>query len=88
LRICAGKPVVVRINAAGPKIGGVVKTIDADRRKVSVGAAGFTLADHAVVLIDGKLGKLTDLRAGMRVTLQMSAETEPSLVVGITTVNR
>jgi RNA polymerase sigma factor (sigma-70 family) len=88
LRIGSGKPGVVRIYAAGPKVGGVVKTIDADRRIVSLGAQGITVADHAVVLIEGKHGKLADLRAGMRVTLQMSAETEPSLVVGITTVKR
>jgi len=88
LRICSGKPGVVRIYAAGPKVGGVVKTIDADRRIVSLGAEGITVADHAVVLIDGKHGKLADLRAGMRVTLQMSAETEPSLVVGIRIVKR
>jgi Sigma-70, region 4/Domain of unknown function (DUF5666) len=88
LCIGAGKKAVVRINAAGPKLGGVVKAIDADRRTVSLGAERITVADHAVVLIDGKHGKLTDLRPGMRVTLQMSAETEPSLVVGITTVKR
>jgi RNA polymerase sigma factor (sigma-70 family) len=88
LRIGSGKPGVVRIYAAGPKVGGVVKTIDADRRIVSLGAEGIAVADHAVVLIEGKHGKLADLRAGMRVTLQMSAETEPSLVVGITTVKR
>jgi RNA polymerase sigma factor (sigma-70 family) len=83
LRIGAGKTVVVRIYAAGPKVGGVVKTIDAERGIVSLGAQDIKVADHAVVLIDGKPGKLTDLRAGMPVTLQLSAETERSLVVGI-----
>jgi RNA polymerase sigma factor (sigma-70 family) len=88
LRIGSGKPGVVRIYAAGPKVGGVVKMIDADRRIVSLGAEGITVADHAVVLIEDRHGKLADLRAGMRVTLQLSAETEPRLVVGITTVKR
>src|SRR5262249_12097154 len=88
LRIGSGKPGVVRIYAAGPKVGGVVKLIDADRRIVSLDRESITVADHAVVLIEGRHGKLADLRAGMRVTLQLSAEMEPRLVVGITTVKR
>jgi len=36
-----------------------------------------------VVLFEGKKSKLADLQAGMRVNVQMSAETEKSLILEI-----
>jgi hypothetical protein len=95
LRVSTGKPVVVGVIAAGPKVVGVVKAVNADRRTLSFGipetplsADDITVARNAAVVIDGKTGTLTDLRAGMLVTVQMSAETEESFVVRITSGKR
>jgi len=82
---------VVRITALGPKVQGVVKSVNADKRTISVNILGANLIAEAVpvvgdakVVIDGAVGKLSELKAGMRVTLQMSGEPEQSLVIGIT----
>ena len=42
------------------------------------------LAVDAKVILDGKDGQLSDLKAGMRVTLQMSAQPDRGLIIGIT----
>ena len=47
-------------------------------------AEGVAVAKGAKVIINGKDGKLSELQAGMRVTLQMSAEMDRSLIVSIT----
>ena len=88
LRMSAGKPAVARIDAAGPKVAGVVKALDAEGHRLSLGAEGLTVSPDAIVWIDGKHGKLADLRPGMNVTVQMSAETDRSYIAGITTVKR
>jgi RNA polymerase sigma factor (sigma-70 family) len=85
LHISAGKPAIVGIKATGPKVDGEVKKIDADKRTLSLGAQAISVADGAIVRIDGKQAELGKLRPGMRVTLEMSAHTQPSDIVGITT---
>ncbi len=81
----------VGVMASGPKVEGVVKTLDAAKNTISVSilnahltAQGVPVAKDAKVVINGTVGKLSDLKAGMRVTLQMSADPDQSLVVGIT----
>jgi RNA polymerase sigma factor (sigma-70 family) len=76
-----------RIEAAGPKVAGIVKGLDKQTLKVSIDdthlVADAIVADDADVVIDGNKSKLGDVKAGMRVTLQMSAAKEPSFIVGI-----
>jgi RNA polymerase sigma factor (sigma-70 family) len=84
----------VAVTASGPKVEGVVKNLNAEKNTIGVSipsvqvtAECVPVAVDAKVVIDGKQGKLSDLKAGMRVTLQMCAEMEKSLVIGITTGN-
>jgi len=85
------KALVLGITAMGPTVEGIIKSVDSEKNTLSVSipnthltAQSVTVDKDAKVLIDGMLGKLLDLKAGMRVTLQMSAEPDQSLVIGIT----
>jgi hypothetical protein len=91
LQKSAVKELVLGIKAYGAKVDGVLKSVDAEKNTVSVNilnaqmtAERVSVAKDAKVVIDGKEGKLSDLKTGMRVTLQMSAEPEQSLIVGVT----
>jgi hypothetical protein len=71
-----------------------MKGIDAERRLMSVTvpslqmtAADVPVLKDAPVIIGGKASKLADLKAGMSVTLQMCAESEKSLIVGVDAKN-
>ena len=86
-----GRHLVVSIEASGQKVNGVIRAVDSAKRTIAVHLpyAQMTtehvpVAAYSKVVIDGKDGKLSDLKAGMRVTLQMSAELDESLIVGIT----
>jgi RNA polymerase sigma factor (sigma-70 family) len=81
----------LEITALGPQVEGLVKTVDIKKSSISVHiinaqitAEAVSVTKDAKIIIDGKEGKLSDLKAGMRVTLQMPAELDESLVVGIT----
>ena len=76
----------------GPQVRGLVKALDSEKSSISVHiinaqitAEAVPVTNDAKVIIDGKEGKLSDLKAGMQVVLQMSAESEQSLVIGIST---
>lgn len=91
LRLSAVKNVVLGIKAYGAKVDGVLKAVDARNNTVSVNilsaqmtAERVSVVKDAKVVIDGQTRRLSDLKAGMRVTLQMSAEAEESLIVGVT----
>jgi hypothetical protein len=91
LQLSAVKELVLVVQAYGARVDGVLKVVDAGKHTVSVNilsaqmtAEGVPVARDAKVMIDGKEGRLSDLRAGMRVTLQMAAEPEASLIVGVT----
>jgi RNA polymerase sigma factor (sigma-70 family) len=91
LQMSAVKELVLGIKAYGATVEGVLKTVDTAKDAVSVTipsaqmtAEGVSVAKYAKVVIDGKEGKLSDLKTGMRVTLQMSAEPEQSVIIGIT----
>ncbi|MBI3408316.1 MAG: hypothetical protein HY040_08165 [Planctomycetes bacterium] len=82
----------VAVTASGPKVEGIIKAVDADKNTIGINipsiqmtAEGVRVANDARVVIDGREAKLSDLKPGMRVTLQMCAETDRSLVVGIAT---
>jgi formylglycine-generating enzyme len=79
------------ITALGPQVRGLIKSIDTKKNSISVRlidaqmtAEAAPVAKDAIIVIDGKESKLSDLKAGTPVILQMSAEREQSLVVGIT----
>jgi RNA polymerase sigma factor (sigma-70 family) len=93
LQLSAVKDRVLEIRAWGPKVDGIVKSVDADQNTVSFianlksvqwTAEAIAVKKDATVIINGKEGRLTDLRPGMLVTLQMSAQPDASLVVAIT----
>jgi RNA polymerase sigma factor (sigma-70 family) len=91
LQMSAVKEHVLGIKAYGASVEGVLKSVDTEKNTISVNipsaqmtAERVSVAKDAKVVIDGKEGKLSDLKTGMRVTLQMSAEPEQSLIVGVT----
>jgi RNA polymerase sigma factor (sigma-70 family) len=68
----------------------VVQSVDAAKSSVSAFVAGTKVLVKAVgvdqgakVQIDGKESKLADLKAGMHASLQLAADPERSLVIGI-----
>jgi RNA polymerase sigma factor (sigma-70 family) len=91
-RSAVNESLIVRITAKGPRVDAVVRAVDAMKGRITVRikdthltAPDVTVAKNARVILDGHDGKLSDLRVGMTVTLQMSAESEPGFVVGIST---
>jgi RNA polymerase sigma factor (sigma-70 family) len=91
MRMSAVKNFVLGITAYGAKVEGVVKSVDTEKGAISfnipsaqITAEGVPVAKDAEVIIDGTEGKLSDLKAGIPVTLQMSADPDQSLVIGIT----
>jgi RNA polymerase sigma factor (sigma-70 family) len=77
------------INAEGPRVDGVVKEIDEKKQMLKVNTddkhlvAEAIVAPDAEVVVAGAKSKLVDVKPGMRVTLQMSAATEPRYIVAI-----
>jgi RNA polymerase sigma factor (sigma-70 family) len=91
LQISAVNNLVVGIRAYGATVGGMLKAVDPAKNAVSVTipsiqmtVEGVSVAKNAKVEIDGKDAKLSDLKTGMRVTLQMSAEPDQSVIIAIT----
>src|SRR5262249_22225697 len=83
LKTSTGKPDIVAIHAVGPKVAGLVKTCDG--KTLRLGNEILDVSPDAVVIIDGKRGTLADIRPGMNATVQLSAETQRSLIVAILT---
>jgi len=91
LQMSAVEDRVFRITAFGPAVIVVLKTVDINANTISariplvnVTAQNLRVAKDAKVVINGREGKLSDLKAGMRVWLQMSAEADDSYIIGIT----
>jgi RNA polymerase sigma factor (sigma-70 family) len=84
LNVSLKKQTVFAIQATGPKVDGILKAIDIDRRTLTFGAKRFDLAADVAVTINGKAGQLAGVRAGMQVTLQMAADADRNQVVAIT----
>lgn len=86
----SGKTKAFGVKAAGPKVSGSVKSVHVDKRTLALDvpdlhliAEGIVVAPDAVVTIATKRATLSDVQAGMSVTVQMSAEMEASYVVAI-----
>ncbi|MBI2805491.1 MAG: sigma-70 family RNA polymerase sigma factor [Planctomycetes bacterium] len=88
LQVPPGKKKVVGVSA-GPKVVGRVKAVVVDKRTLSLDgiADGFCVATDAHVLVDGKTRTLADLRVGMIVSVQMSADSEHSRALAIAARN-
>jgi hypothetical protein len=83
---------VLGIHALGHEVPATVMAVNADKNTISalfpyieITVDNIAIAKGAKVLIDGKERRLSDLAVGTRVRLQMSAETDPSFVLEITT---
>ncbi len=82
LQLSQDNKAVVGIRIAAPTANGVIKAVDAAKNRITVthGAKDnakditYEVAKNAPVLIDGKEGKLTDLKEGMPVFLLLSPE--------------
>jgi hypothetical protein len=68
----------------------VLKTVDAEERTLSIflhkehlTIKDLPIMEGARVLIDGKEGKLSDLKPGKPTSLRMGADPRRNLVVGI-----
>ncbi|MSU78007.1 MAG: RNA polymerase sigma factor [Gemmataceae bacterium] len=86
LQVSPKKNTVQVIKAMGPKITGVLKSIDSKQGTLAVGTDAHRLADELHVVHDGKHAKLVDLPMGSRVAVQLSADRADSRVVGVTTL--
>jgi hypothetical protein len=91
IQVPTGKTKAVGVKAAGPKVAASVKAVHIDKRTLSLDvsalhlvAADVAIAPDAAVIIAARTAKLSDIRPGMTVMVQMSAETEGSYVVGMT----
>ena len=86
LHVSVSKPNVFAIKATRSSIVGVLKSLDIQRRTLCLDLDkkphDLPIAADVEVTIDGKAGEVTDLKAGMQVTVRMSAERE--CIVGIT----
>src|SRR5262249_26138230 len=82
LRLSQDDKAVAGIRVAAPTANGIVKAVDAAKNRVTItiGAKDnavdntYEVGKKAPVLINGKEGKLTDLREGMPVYLLLSPE--------------
>lgn len=82
VKVGPAKGKIERIDAVGPKRKDAVKAIDAATQTITLenAAEALTLAPDAPVYIDGRRETLAGLKAGTRVTLQMSAQNPPCVV--------
>jgi hypothetical protein len=60
-----------QINAQGPRLSGVVKAVDAEKKSITVDDRTFTVAKSAVIVIGGKRGELAGLAMGASVNLSL-----------------
>jgi hypothetical protein len=82
LRLAPDNQAVVGIRVAAPTASGVLKAVDAARHSITVthGAKDnakditYEVEKKAPVLIDGKEGKLADLKEGVQIHLLLSPE--------------
>jgi hypothetical protein len=77
----------------GPKVHGIVVGVDARRHTLTLNVKNTHLsvpdvpvAAQAKITVGGKDATLADLKPGMSVVLQMTAETDRSLIIGISTL--
>jgi RNA polymerase sigma factor (sigma-70 family) len=75
LGLSADEKTVRRIESGGPELYGLVKSVDAEKKTLTLevshggGEQAFRVARNAAIVIDGKRGKLAGLPTGANVTL-------------------
>jgi RNA polymerase sigma factor (sigma-70 family) len=91
LRLSAVYPRAHGVAAVGPKVECTIRSTDKGQRKLTVElrkprllVPGLTVAPAAPILLDGKEATLADLRAGMDAVVQLAAEADRNLVLGVT----
>jgi RNA polymerase sigma factor (sigma-70 family) len=84
---------VIGIRATGPTVACVVKEVDSTRRTLKVRLTqehltvpGIRVAIDARIVLNGQGATLADLKPGMSIALQMSADPDSSQVLGIQTL--
>jgi Cu/Ag efflux protein CusF len=79
LGLSADQKAILRIEARGSRIGGVVQATDAEKSTVTVAVAAegdrtLTVAKDTTLEIDGKPAKLTELPRGAHITLVLAVD--------------
>jgi RNA polymerase sigma-70 factor (ECF subfamily) len=81
VKLSTGKPRVVGVSAAGPKLIGAVERVDADRHVLTLNGSPRPVAPDAAIRINDAPGRLSDIEAGMNVAVRLSADAD--CIVGI-----
>ena len=84
---------VIGIRATGPTVACVVKEVDSARRTLTVRLTqehltvpGIPIANDARIVLNGQDATLGDLKPGMSIVLQMSADPDSSQALGVQTL--
>jgi hypothetical protein len=90
LNFPAAKKRVIGIQAIGPAVDCIVKSVDPARRTLSVRltrehltVTGVPVSNDARIVIEGRNATLVDLKPGMFITLQMTANPDASQILGL-----
>lgn len=87
LRLSAAYPVIFAVTAIGPRLEGVVRGVDTDRKTLTVLLRSPRLvvsglwADGASITVGGKAATLVDLKSGTRVEIQWAADPDTRRVL-------
>lgn len=86
LSLSVDQKTALRVDAVGPQVLGTVKAVDAAKNSLTVtnklGDQTFDVGKDATIVVDGKPGKLADLKEGMEVDLRLTVDKKT--VVSIT----
>jgi hypothetical protein len=65
------RKMVRHVHGQGPRVSGVVKAVDAEKKSITVDERTFSVAKDVVIVIDGKRGLLAGLATGATVNLSL-----------------
>ena len=74
LRLSLDQKAARQVRATGRMFSGVVKSLDAERRSITVDDASFPVAKDALIVIDGKEATLAGLATGAAVHVNLRAD--------------
>jgi RNA polymerase sigma factor (sigma-70 family) len=74
LRLSVDQKTARHINAQGPRVSGVVKTVDAEKNSIAVGDTIFTVASDVIIAIGDKRAQLSGLPKGTNVNLTLCVD--------------
>jgi RNA polymerase sigma factor (sigma-70 family) len=63
-----------QVFANGPRFSGIVKAVDPERSNITVEDKSYPVAKDAIIVIDGKVGALSGLKAGSSVNLNLRVD--------------